>query len=172
MRHETPNTERPTLARLEARLRELGEEPCGCWEDEDHVYAFSTRSIPGTLGGSAVTLHWQRVGRWYTESGDIRAPAPNTGQERIKVKFAERRRSLTSGLVTMTGALAAAHDLTEQLVLAEYANGTLTAEVATEACAHLQTLLLDLLPTWALEEVEIIDHVSHLYAGLIEFFQD
>lgn len=70
---ETPNTPRPTLESLNARLRELGEQPCGSWEDEHHVYAFSTRSAPGTLGGAAVTLQWQAVGGWYREYGDIRA---------------------------------------------------------------------------------------------------
>lgn len=71
---ETPNTPRPTLESLNARLRELGEEPCGSWEDEHHVYAFSARSIGGTMGGPAVTVHWQAAGGWYCEGGDIRPP--------------------------------------------------------------------------------------------------
>ena len=39
----------------------------GCWEDEDHVYAFSLETAgPATYGHPRAVAHYSKRTRWYT----------------------------------------------------------------------------------------------------------
>ena len=58
-----------TLAQAKADVEARGYtvSHAACWEDENHVYAFSVEDYgPGTFGHPRCTAHYSKRSGWYT----------------------------------------------------------------------------------------------------------
>ena len=41
----------------------------GCWEDSEHIFAFSRELAPGTMGDSVMTAHYNKISGWLSIIG-------------------------------------------------------------------------------------------------------